>query len=264
MSSEPLSPALAARAVLCGERIDLKSLEAADRLASAPLVVPAGASGKVALFRYGAVVFFGAQPVEEAAFLHHLGPFVQQPLLQPETEELQIRFDPGRDERIEGSVLFLRDDDVARLQLVADVLAKSVVLAFYENSLAALFDQIEPLAAELEARGSATEKGKELLRQIARTLLIQQKMVGRVEVDESPELLWERSELDRLYQRLVDEYDLRDRSRALDRKLELVSRTASTLFDLWQARRSLRVEWYIVLLIVVEILLTLYELFFRG
>ena len=50
----------------------------------------------------------------------------------------------------------------------------------------------------------------------------------------------------------------------LNRKLELISRTAETVLELLQHRHSLRVEWYIVILIVVEILLTLYELFLHG
>jgi uncharacterized Rmd1/YagE family protein len=47
------------------------------------------------------------------------------------------------------------------------------------------------------------------------------------------------------------------------RKIDLISRTAQTLLQLQQGRHSLRLELYIVILIVVEILLTLYELFFR-
>jgi uncharacterized Rmd1/YagE family protein len=50
---------------------------------------------------------------------------------------------------------------------------------------------------------------------------------------------------------------------ALERKLDLISRTAETLLELMQHKRSLRVEWYIVILIVIEILLTLYEIFAR-
>jgi required for meiotic nuclear division protein 1 len=42
-----------------------------------------------------------------------------------------------------------------------------------------------------------------------------------------------------------------------------LSGTAETLLGMLQDRRTLRVEWYIVILIVVEIFLTLYELFFR-
>lgn len=83
-------------------------------------------------------------------------------------------------------------------------------------------------------------------------------MVGRVEVTEKPELLWEHSELERVYLRLEDEFELHERHVALEHKLELISRTAATLL---QTNRSLRVEWYIVILIVVEIVLTLYDKF---
>lgn len=50
--------------------------------------------------------------------------------------------------------------------------------------------------------------------------------VGRVEVDEKPETLWERPDLERFYVRLEDEYELKERHLALERKLELISRTA--------------------------------------
>ncbi len=44
----------------------------------------------------------------------------------------------------------------------------------------------------------------------------------------------------------------------------MLGTTAETLLDLLQNRRTLRVEWYIVILSVVEIELTLYELFIHG
>ena len=51
---------------------------------------------------------------------------------------------------------------------------------------------------------------------------------------------------------------------ALHRKLEVIGQTVETVLDLLQSRRSLRVEWYIVILIVAEIVLSLYALFWRG
>ena len=124
------------------------------------------------------------------------------------------------------------------------------MLAHYETTVAAVFDEVEPLAAGLRERGRSRIHGRELLRHIGRTLDIQQRMVGRVEVEEKPEALWERPDLERLYQRLAEEYELTERHRALERKLDLIARTASTLLTLQYNRRSLRVEWYIVALIV--------------
>ena len=63
---------------------------------------------------------------------------------------------------------------------------------------------------------------------------------------------------------MEDEFEIRERHAALQRKFELVSRTAQTALEVLRNRQNLRVEWYIVILIVVEILLTLYQLFGRG
>ena len=59
---------------------------------------------------------------------------------------------------------------------------------------------------------------------------------------------------------LEDEFEIHERLAALDRKLELIARTERTLVDLISTKHSLRVEWYIVGLIVFEIVLTLYEM----
>lgn len=252
------------QALFLGERIDIKVLEKGDRLAVLPLVVKAGAQGCAVLFRYGAVVLFNLTPTETDDFLTMLKPSVIEPFEQPETESDQMQLNPADASRVKDGIILLSEFTVERLQLVADVLAKSVVLSHYEASIADFFDRIEPLAADLQYRGRGKRQDRELLRHIGGTLLIQHKMVGLVALGEKPETLWERPELERLYLRLEDEYEISERNAALQRKLELISRTAETVLDLLQRNSSQRVEWYIVILIVVEILLTLYELFFRG
>jgi uncharacterized Rmd1/YagE family protein len=89
-------------------------------------------------------------------------------------------------------------------------------------------------------------------------------MVGRVAVSDKPDVLWDRPELERLYARLTDEFEIPDRFEAVESKLDLIGRTIQTAVNLVQSRRSHRVEWYIVILIVCEIVLTLYEMFIRG
>ena len=155
----------------------------------------------------------------------------------------------------------IRDTDLQRLQIVAHTLAKSVVLAQYELRVKEVFEQVEPLAEALHKGRGSGARGPALLRQIGSVLLTQARTVGRIEVTEKPELTWEQPALERLYARLGEEYELRERDVALGRKLEVISRTAQTFLDLLYNRRSLRVEWYIVILILLEIALTLYELF---
>jgi required for meiotic nuclear division protein 1 len=256
----PDGTSVTARALLLGERLDLKRFEAAERLATNPVVIPCGPGHIVALFRYGAAVIFAAGAIDERRVLEQVSPLVSQPYPMRESEDIRLRLQAGADDQVGGAEIVLREATVERLQVVADVLAKSAVLAYYEETLAGVFDAIEPFASGLRQGGGRIPRGRDLLRYVADTLLIEQKMVGRVEVGEKPEVVWEQPDLGRLFAALEDEFELSERRLALERKLDLISRTVTTLVDLLQDRRSLRVEYYIVALIVIEIVLTVYSM----
>jgi len=263
--TDPLFPAnarISVRAMAIGERIDVRAFGSSDRIAAGPLLVRAGAGRAAAVLRYGAVVLFNMDVDDETAFLEAIKPYVADPYPEPDFERMTIAVVPGSDGIVnaDGSIA-LSAASVERLQIVATVLAKSVVLGFYERGLAAVFDRIEPLAASLKRTGAIGAEGRELLREIGDVLLMQQRTVGRVEIGEKPDLLWDHPELERLYARLQEEYELTERARAVERKFDLIARTATTALDLQQTRHLLRVEWYIVILILASILLTLYDMF---
>ncbi|MGX2041040.1 RMD1 family protein [Methylocaldum sp. MU1018] len=254
---------LRARAWFLGTRIDIRDLERGGRLTVGPLTMLVGPKGYSLIFRFGVVVLIGLARSEEAEILERLAPSVHNAFAQPESDEVDIVIDPGRPERFDlDGRLSLSEASGGRMQVVAHVLAKSCVLGYYERSVGEVFDRVERLAERLSrGLGPARDK-KEILNEIGNVLLILTRTVGRVEVTEKPEIAWEDIELDRLYERLAYEYELRDRDLALSRKLELISRTAETYLDLVNNRQTLRVEWYIVILIVLEIILSLYEKFF--
>jgi len=261
LSGERPTQTIPVRALLLAERLDTRILERDGALATAPLALGIGGDGVAIVFRYGAVVLFECSDEAAGRFLATLEPLLVDKFAAPEREDLQVLVRHDTDQLIDAAGnIVLRDRTIERLQLVADVLAKNLVLSHYETSAAAIFDRIEPLAATLRTKGRAGVPGKVLLQHIGDVLLMQQKMVGRVETGEKPELVWEHPELERLFMRLAEEYELRERSRAIDRKLEIVSRTVETLLSLEQTRSSLRVEWYIVALIVAELLVASYSL----
>jgi uncharacterized Rmd1/YagE family protein len=251
---------LRARAWFLGDRIDVRAREGGKLLASAPLTLGVGAHGCAVLFRYGAVVLFQVEPEEEERFLAELAPHVGGRFASPRTEEAAIVLEPDQEDTVDAfGTLRLPDCELPRLAIVAHALAKSAVLTHFEERVAEVFERIEPKAEELRRSGRTLARGSELVREIGDVLLVQTRTVARAEVTEKPELAWDRPELDRLYERLSTEYELRARDLSLTRKLELITETSHTLLDLLQHRSTLRVEWYVVLLIVAEILITLYD-----
>jgi uncharacterized Rmd1/YagE family protein len=249
------------KALYLGERLDTRSIETEEALGIAPLALAPAEQSVAVLFRYGVIVLFNVDAAAEAALLGRLETLIADRFPTPETDisRLQVNRDAETQTDISGTI-YVREATTERFQLVADILAKSLILAHYEARVAGIFDRIEPLAAMLREKGRAGTYGATLMRHIGDVLQMQHRMVGRVETGEKPELLWEHPELERLYLRLAEEYELRERSRALERKLDVVARTVETLLGLIQNRSSLRVEWYIVALIVVELILSIYTL----
>lgn len=250
-------------AYFLGRRIDVRALPAERRLSSSPVTLRVGLNGCVVVFRYGAVVFVDVPKHETDEFLTQVRPLVSNPIELPIIEEVYLHVDRSGPEGPEDGSVRLNEATLEKYQLVAEVLAKSVILEHYEQGVTRELDQVEPLAVRLRETGRYRYKGRELLKHIGGTLLSLQNLLGRVEMSEKPDLLWDRPDLERFYRRLAEEYEIRERQIALERKMQLISRTAEAVLNLLQARRSLRVEWYIVLLIVFEIVLTLYQMFLK-
>lgn len=259
MTDTPSRP-LAAHAYLIGARIDTRGLESENAIAFAPLTLKVGSDGFVLLFRYGAVVFVNVGDAERQHFLEMLAPRVSDRLPNPEVERSDIVIDANNGDTVaRNGEIVLRNNAPERLQVVAHVLGKNAVLSHYEGLMSAVIDRVEPLAENLRRKGQSRSAIRELLRELGSVLSTQHRMIGRVEIDEKPDVLWDHPELERLYARLDDEYELRERNHALVRKLATIQETIRTMLDLVQDTRSHRVEWYIVLLIVIEIVLSLVE-----
>lgn len=254
-------PPLTARAVLLGERIDTAGLERRDALSTVPLAFRVGDQGFAVVFRYGVVVLAGLDTLAEDDVLRGIAPRVAGEFAFHEEETASLAPAAGKEERVEpDGVIRIADRSPERLLVVADALAKSAAMAHDERQVAAVFDTIEPWARQLAERGRSPGGRRAMIRLIGSALLVEHRLSGRVAVAEKPDLLWDRPDLERLYARLETEYELDERAEVLNRKLNLIGQTARLMTDLIDTQRSLRLEAAIVLLIIAEIGLTLFQI----
>ncbi len=252
---------ITARGLLLGERIDTQGLERTDVLATLPLMFRTGETGMVALFRFGVAVLFGMSPVQEEEIIRSLDGRIIGRFERREQETVQIEIAPDGDEQVlPNGFITLRQLTTEHALLVADVIATTVILAHDERSVSAVFDKIEPLARRLAQDGRTPGRRREIMQVIGNALLVQQRMLGLVAVEEKPDVLWERPALERFYSRLEDEYELKERAQILTRKLAVISDTARALSDLIDTQRSLRLEQMVVALILIEILFTIVQI----
>ncbi len=252
------------RALQLGERIEVKGLEREDAFSSAPLAFRTSSDGMAVLFKSGAAVFINMTPVEEEELVRSLSARIISPLTEREAETLRLVVKPTEDELLSASgALQIKVAEPNRFLLVAEAMAMSVALAYDERRIAAAFERIDAVAQMLKAGDLPRTPQATLLEQIGQALILQQRLAGRVDLDEKPDVLWDHPELERFWARLVDEYDLPQRGRAIARKLEVIRGTADTIADLMATRTSHRLEWYIIALIGLEIVLSLYDIFLR-
>jgi required for meiotic nuclear division protein 1 len=250
-----------AHALHVGDRINTMGFEG-EALSAVPLAIRVGKTGVAVLFRYGVAVLIGLSPEEESEFLEKLKPRIGGKLARHEEEAATLALaGEAEDQVLAGGPIQLRDLSPERLLVIADVLAKSVVLAHDEREVAKVFEIIEPFAQELAEHGRTRRDRKGILKLIGNALLVQHRVSGRVAITEKPDALWDRSDLERLYARLEDEYELKERVDALTRKLAVVAETANTLADIIDTRRSLRLELIVVALIAFEIVVTFYQIY---
>jgi uncharacterized Rmd1/YagE family protein len=248
------------RALQLGERIDLKGLERDDAFSKSPLAFRAGTNGTAILFKSGTAVFIDMSPVEEEDLIDTLGPRITDALSERETEAAKLVVKPEDDELIGATgAIQLKSADNNRLLLVGQALAMSTALAWDEKRISKSFESVSGIAGELQAGKLPQAHQAQLLKQIGEAMSVQQRLAGRVDLDDKPDVLWDHPGLERFWAKLVEEYDLPQRNRALSRKLEVIHQTAGTITDLISTRTGHRLEWYIIVLILFEIVLGLYD-----
>ena len=140
-----------------------------------------------------------------------------------------------------------------------------MALARDERQVNAVFDTIEPFAATLaQHRAPALEAARHAGADRtdpagAAPRVRPRRRRGQARCSLGP------PDLERLYARLEDEYELAERGRTLKAKLDVIGETARAFTEIIDADRSVRLEWTVVVLILTEIILSLAQMFlFRG
>ncbi|MFI4938191.1 MAG: RMD1 family protein [Candidatus Berkiellales bacterium] len=250
-------------AVLIGVDINLKALTLRTAPRKEALLVRLADKSVAMIYPYGAIVFFNATTSSTVELITRCQQYTSQLFSTPETEQFTVMIQPDQPEGIIQNKVTIKKISKEHLEIIGDALAKSVILEYHENRIGNLFERIDPIAKSLKERGKLGFRPNELLKHIGASLVMAQEMVGKIEVSDKPLVLWEHFELEPLHAQLVEDLEIIERQSSLERKIELISRTSQISLEVLQQHHSHRLELYIIILIAIEILLQLYELFIK-
>lgn len=216
-----------------------------------------GEAKKVFIFSFGTVVFFNVPADEHESILSKLGhqnpPRIRDIDSDDFTEDnllLDIRQNVTK---VNFNAVTMPDLDITRLQLVAQVLAQSSALEWIEWEVDEFLMESERMTGFLKKQGFVKRTRAKLLKFLGEGLSAKHKIVNQLALFNDPEKTWEKEELYHLYLGLIDNFDIKERSEAIEKKLNLCSEVTELLLELLHARRSEILELTIIALILFEI-----------
>lgn len=207
------------------------------------------------LFPFGAVVSLalsaGAAEVDIAEFRK----LVSSPH-EYVADEYQLKVSPEEKESVEFGLVTIRGGGIERLALIATILAQSNTLEHYEKVVS---EMVQSAAGPIDrmSKGQMPPTGTEMLVFIGRCLSIRRELVTQLSVLDPPESIWDDDSLDRLYHALGANFEIPQRLRVIEHKLELINDTADMVVSINEGRRSHHLEMVVIFLIAMEIVLAL-------
>lgn len=224
-------------------------------------VVPGESAADIFYFPYGATVFWGLSLESCHSFLEQIKEFEEQPVEEIETDEFTVIV--GDSPKIVEDEIILMNLDVLSRLAVSHGLAQSVKLGTFESALRKTFNHTKHIPEDLAKHGRISLSRREIRRKMGKLFIERSSINLHVDVLDTPEFFWEYTELEPLYAMTANYLDLETRVEVLNQRLDVIHELFEMLGNELNHQHSSRLEWTIIVLIVMEVCLTLLRDVFR-
>ncbi len=211
--------------------------------------------GDVFCFSFGAIVCWGFSEEEEREFLFILQEFEKEPLPKPERDDFTFSY--GDSMKIEEDEIQLQNKSNLTKLAISHGLAQSVKLVIFEETIQKTVAHSQLISTQLIKRGKIPLSRKEISRKMGEMFLERSSINLHTEVLDTPEFFWEHPELEPFYKRTTHYLDVSKRVELLNRRLSVVHELFEILSSELNHQRSSRLEWTIIILIIMEVVLTI-------
>jgi required for meiotic nuclear division protein 1 len=220
-----------------------------------PLTAGASSTERTYLYFFGAVVFENCPTKTIENFCNGMTPFsdaFQNLTSSRFHDEYALEICPGDEMLVTNDSAIMPDYSPAFSGIICFVIAKSVALERIEERLDQVLDEIEGFITRLE-QGWLTITDKRLAKMASSILTFKYASLSHIMVLDKPESTWENEKADHLYLTMANIFELTQRYNEIRHKSETLLDITEVFTSLSHARRSSRLEWTIIILIVIEI-----------
>ncbi|PWW05177.1 YagE family uncharacterized protein [Paenibacillus cellulosilyticus] len=220
-------------------------------------------SQQVLVFSFGSVVFINHSHADEISsfmrFVHAFEPGIDLMNIHQYTDDYSLHTDKKAEFQVTDEYVVVSDYESFYPELISTVLAKSVALEKIEEQSGKIHDRLELMIDRLES-GRLRIGNKELARQTANIMRHEYNTISYVMILDKPDITWTSSSAGEFYDRMTEFFEMNDRFTILKSKTEVLYRIMEGFSTISHSIRGLFVEWIVVILIVIEVLLTVFQI----
>jgi uncharacterized Rmd1/YagE family protein len=205
---------------------------------------------------YGEVAFSDYSDDRIKQFIELIKPFVTD-LVDPDREykeDFVIDVDPDQNLAFEYNSVVLPhiSPDVIKIAMLN--ISQSVVLDYFTDLSQQLLHDATKYTRELEARGKLSVSKTELMKFIGKTLSTQNRITDNLYFIDAPDTVWDNEYLSHINTGLSKTFNLKTRFHEVEYTLQVVDSNLTIFSQLVQHRDANKLEWIIIILILLEVL----------
>ena len=207
----------------------------------------------VYVFQYGVVSFFNHSAQEINELVKQLNPTAYAWQEQELSETMRVFIEPGA-QQVSFDKVVLQNFEPEAIRLVMLNTSQSVALDRYLDITDLLLEETNGYTKTLELKGKLNISGVKLKKFIGKVLNIKNQISENLYIFDSPDITWENESLNKLNIALKQTFDIKDRYRYINERTAIIKEDLELFKDIMEHRESSRLEWIIILLILVEVL----------
>lgn len=220
--------------------------------------------GDLFFFNYGCFVSWGFKKSFEDKLIDYVREFSVQPLAGIETDHLYFRYGEETSldthERLRLDIITLDSEDVQTKLAISYGLSQSIKLEAFEEAIKDAIKKNNYLPEEIVKHGSISLSRRAIFKRMGEIFIARSSINLNLEYLDVPEFFWRNPTLEPYYIMTKKFLDIPSRVMALNQKLDVLQELLDILNSQVQHRHSSLLESIIILLIVVEILISLFQL----
>ncbi|KAA3625350.1 MAG: RMD1 family protein [Flavobacterium sp.] len=205
------------------------------------------------IFQFGIVCFFNVNNGSTLKYIERIKPFSHGEVRSSLSEDFLVFVKKeGFDVSFNSVTLPYLDQEMIRLVMLHT--SQSVALDRYAEVTGALLEEASIHTSYLERKGTLNISKTKLKRLIGKNLRLKNGIYENLYIFDAPESTWEDEKLAILDNKLKHTFDLKNRYRYLQDRIDIIKENLQLFKDIWDHKESSTLEWIIIILIFVEII----------